>query len=1302
MKMNIGTYLNKKALSERVGLILLTGLVLFSKFCMSNGLSFYGQTVFGGVPSGMIRDIEVVEDVIFLAAENGVFKVIGAHSETIPFNQINDETGIISDIVYDPTGYLWIVEYGVGVFKYDLKSGKSEAVYEDLEGIEGVWNLALTDKNIALTMIDKLHIVDRKSKRIESWEEKTFPKNLYNVYSIVQENNDIILAISKNYLIEMDVKNKTMKSIDIREEFPSLSEFTAITVHNNKRYLGGPEGIYISDKNMSGKDFVKFKEGLNLKRPVNKIYVSGKSEIWIAAGGIFKLSNGVIEPLDWMKPILMSDAIHSVLSINELSGEEIIFSSSQLGLVSLSKSQRAVNYLNLNENFYQRNITSAGTTIEGFSYIRDSKNVHVISDNSGTLEEYSQQSVSSCIQKEALNFEEIYSRKYTDIDFCDSEYNHSFEEKKGNYYIYYQTEVGAKYFLIGNNLILDEIEAPRLITDSIVLSTGEIMGYDIYSNVHIQLSKYNWKTLWASDTKWEGITCLVEIKDYYLVCTSGNGLRQIDKSDGTISISGIIKNYDIRFVRSGFLSENRNLWLSTNMGLFVYSLDKSYLFKLDRSNGIFDVDFEYKGIYGIDRKIVVVGDRYAYIIDELALLSSLIEGFELPLKVNIFKVETKDKDGIVKTYYPNFSDEKIVLSSNYRSLTFSFSSSSYIKSYSQNLEFRVLGYVDEWQRHTSSSATLNLQDIDYGDYEFQARVFSDKDSNLNPYEKIFFKIGAPFYLTDYALFIYFIMFVFSIFMLKLGFYRRLSSYVFKSHFFQNILGDYGREYQDKVNELAKNELDYFKRIIYELRSYLNIASSSLMRLEVRGQDLDKINFKHIFYNVERAKLLLENTNEIDKLGAPSVESYKSYSMLDVYNIAISMENLAKQKNQILDVSIKGDGYVSLLKGSLELIVSNLVSNAIAYTSERGHIKFISSIDDRSFRIVVIDNGRGIDKIAQREIFNRFSFSEKTKDGNEYRGLGLPIVKELLLINQGDLKLDSVVGEGSKFVLTFPVDDVQANNSKFDSIKHIKKWQEKPAIMLVDGSRDYRNYLFNLFSQDYRCLVARDGKQALNILQNHQVNLIITDLMLQVMNGLDFISRIRANERLKKLPVIVLTAKVDSDLKIQILRANVNCFLTKPILDEELLLNVAHLISLDTLYQEETTRFENSKRQSSCINLPELTTEKDMSFYLNFIAVLEKNYSDEHFNREKAASQLLMSVRSLNRRLADLFEYNFSEFLARFRIDKSTALLMKGASVMETCVAVGFGTPSYFSTTFKRIMGVPPKHYYVQTLLKKEE
>jgi len=254
---------------------------------------------------------------------------------------------------------------------------------------------------------------------------------------------------------------------------------------------------------------------------------------------------------------------------------------------------------------------------------------------------------------------------------------------------------------------------------------------------------------------------------------------------------------------------------------------------------------------------------------------------------------------------------------------------------------------------------------------------------------------------------------------------------------------------------------------------------------------------------------------------------------------------------------------------------------------------------------------------------------------------------------------------------------------------------KKSLLIVDDSREFRSYLFDLFSSKYRCLVARNGVQALDVMQHYLVDLVITDQMMHEMDGLSLIREIRGNVSYASIPILMLTAETGTELEKSALEEKVDYFLAKPASKEEITLRVEHLLSVREAKEREEEESEEPAFKFGCLKIPEFDNEKDMAFFLNFIAVLEKNYHNESFNRDQAASQLLISPRSLNRRMSELFEYNFSEFLSRFRIEKSIPLLLEGNSILDTCLDVGFGTAAYFSTSFKKVMGLPPKKFVEQ-------
>jgi signal transduction histidine kinase/DNA-binding NarL/FixJ family response regulator len=586
---------------------------------------------------------------------------------------------------------------------------------------------------------------------------------------------------------------------------------------------------------------------------------------------------------------------------------------------------------------------------------------------------------------------------------------------------------------------------------------------------------------------------------------------------------------------------------------------------------------------------------------------------------------------------------------------------------------------------------LAISDIGYGNFELQARVQSPHSNVENPINSLHFKINPPFYLSRYAYVLYAILTFLCLYLYRKGYLKLLALAVINTSLVQKVLGKYGAEHKNKIEALAQNKIRLFSDVSHELRTPLQLIMSELGNSKKSELEEETLNISALVHNVQRMENLLDQVNTVDKLGTSTLENFRLYSVDDIKIIASSLDSLVKTKRQVLDVNTRGSGTISLLKGSLESIIGNLITNAVKFTENNGVIKFSAVFDEDNLTLSVKDNGKGIDESNHQEIFKRYKRIDPSPEAAG-EGIGLSLVKELVAMNQGEISVDSSLGKGTRFIVTFPIDDIQLLNSQNVDESIDSNWEDKPAILLVDDSRQLRNHLFKLFSSTYKCLVARDGKQALDILQIHQVNLVITDLMMPVMGGLNFVEKLRDTDALQYLPIIVLTAKVDDESKERALQANVDCLLTKPIADEELILRVRHLVALKRTPSNNLSSSDMNKSEDSCILLPELSSEKDMAFYLNFISVLEKNYQDEYFTRDKAADLLLISPRSLNRKLSELFDYNFSEFLSRFRIDKSKALLADGASVISVAISVGFAGPSYFSTTFKRIMGIPPKQY----------
>ncbi|WP_421133323.1 ATP-binding protein [Alteromonas sp. A079] len=1263
-------------------------MLFFVKSQSVLALPLVGLTEFNSTKSGIIRDIEVLDTSVFLASENGVFQITGSQAKRIEFNSSENTLGVISDIDYDPAGYLYVVEYGAGVFKVNLRTGDSEVLFSQEDWVKQVWSIELSPNYLALSTVDNVFFYDKKTGELIDGGSYYEQSSLRSLYSITATDEDSFYVASNDRLLAISPLTRTFSQKRLSVHFPNISSLDAVKYGAGHLFLGGPEGLYKVDINSNQTTFYRFEKNTEYPIEVEKIYISKNEDVWVAAGELYYLKEGILRTTDFLNPLLSTESFRSVMDMGESEQGELLIASSQLGFVVISEGHKAVNFIHIDDNIFTKNIRFAGSTEQGDVFITTDELRLSLNTENGRLTSskmFDNPKSESCSDWRVERLNEIYNAFTKAI--CGNDSTHVISESEARYYVYVDEPTGANYYLLDNNEIKDVLTAPSNIVFSTLLSTGEIAAFDSNDNVFIQLSRYRWKKLESDEFEWYGLTCLVEFLDSYYLCSSGTGLIEIKKDTYAIERSKILASEDLRFVRGATVSERKKLWIATNLGLYVHDpkLGKSYL--LDKSIGIFDTDFEYDSFLHVENKMIILGDRYSYIVNPSAVEKALSSLNSKESKVAI--TELSWLTGEKSHFHKNTSYAPISLSFEYpiKNLTVSISSTSLLNNNEHLLQYRLLGHDDAWKTHPESHATLLFSDLGFGQYELQARVASE--DNSQPISSVLLYISPPFYLTNIAWLAYFLLVIMIMVAFKRGYFQSLALRMHKHPFYAWITRYELTDGQSKFEKMLRSRERHIRDLVHEMRTPVQIM---LGTLESSKSDKASISqaWGSLDQNAKRIKQLVAQMNAT----GPSIDDksalYKNYSMNDLKQIVISLEPLAHQKRQTIDVKMRGNQTLSLITDSVEKIISNLIENAVKYSPEHSVIVVSASCDEKRLKISVSDHGEGIAPEYHESIFERF---ERAHSGEEEgTGIGLSLVKSLVTLNQGSVSVESAPGKGAKFVVTLPVDDIAYINEIETGEEALQKWAERKTLLIVEDNREFRSYLFALLANKYRCLVASTGKQALALLRTYDINLVISDLMMSPMDGLSLTDEVRKlNEN---MPVVILTACSDEKEKRKAFAKKVDCFLTKPVSNEELLVRISHQLSLRDSLPEASIENEISHTPKSLI-IPELALEKDMSFYLNFISVLENHYKDESFNRDKAAKAMLMSSRNLNRKLSELFEYNFSEFLTRFRVDKATPQLLSGATVTDACLDVGFGTASYFSTTFKRIKGVSPKKFVEQ-------
>ncbi|WP_269518419.1 hybrid sensor histidine kinase/response regulator transcription factor [Alteromonas sp. BMJM2] len=1266
----------------RVGAVSI--LVLFIPFSLFiddvYAESLEGRTVFAGTPAGVIRDVEVNLDKVYIAAENGVFEIAGALTQQLQFNVKGTETGIISDIYLDGK-YLWIIEYGVGVFKLNLQTRKAEKVFSEYGWSKSVWSLSITDRHIAFSIINNIIVIDKETNTPSPVNRQINAITVQDAYSIDTSSGDEFIIATRDSFVTISPLSNRVKRVVLSEDLPALSYATFVREIDGNIYLGGDGGFYIIESEISNSRFVQVKR--DTLQNIEFINKSKEGELWVSDGTLWQFKAGVLERPQFMNPLVGSESINTIVKVVDGPQGSLIIASSQLGLLTLSDSQRAINLVSFNSISLRDNIRDVFVDPKRI-LVKTSNGVFELEKQSGEMTKIigSSQYEEGCLSYEERVFS--HSLSASRESFCSSSYRHVVRVNETQHYIYYDDGNNAHYYAVSSNEIVDQFDAPRFLVSSSLLSSGELAAFDAFDNIHFQLSKFSWRKIKSEEARWQGIQCLLEQVDFFILCTSGAGLKLISKKSGEISNFDDFDNFGLRFIRGGVVSTAGNLWIATNMGLFVYPSDGSEAIKLTKTEGIFDIDFEYKGVVDLGGRLLILGDKYSYIIDEKPFLKQLHQKDLSNVNVIVTHVEWSNGEDSHTIYFPEKHSFKFP--NSFSNASIGFVSDSFLYNEAHTLEYRFDRDGGDWIAHAEADMVISLSDLSFGDHFVQVRVKSS--NSLTGIATLQFNIAPPIWLSPFALLFYAILFMLLFISWRVGYLKPMIENWKKTPLYRQLTRYEITDGESKFEKMLKSKERHISEITHELKTPIQIIQGTLSKVNEKTTESDGV-LKSIQLNMKRVEQLVDQMQKDSPRASAVSDYFTNYTTEKMAHIVNALEPLAKAKRQNLEMRVKGDGTVSLINDSLEKIVVNLVENAIKYTPELGTIKVVFAIEAKTFKLTVTDNGSGIAKEEHDRVFERFVRLSSDEKGD---GLGLSIVKNLVELNQGEILLDSKQGGGTKISTVFPIDDTEYINAQL-SIKDVTDWQgDRKTLLIVDDSREFRTYLFNLLSPKYRCLVAKNGKQALEVLRSHLVSLVICDQMMGKFDGLSLSKEIREHDSLGGTPILMLTASSDAAIEQAALEIKVDYYLMKPSSNQEIEMRVEHLILLRDTSVKPDGNVTTEPFKYGCLNIPEFKTEKDMAFYLNFIAVLENHYQDEEFDRERAAQALLISPRSLNRRMAELFDYNFSEFLSRYRIEKSIPILLEGSSILNACLDVGFATSAYFSTTFKKIMGVPPKKF----------
>lgn len=760
----------------------------------------------------------------------------------------------------------------------------------------------------------------------------------------------------------------------------------------------------------------------------------------------------------------------------------------------------------------------------------------------------------------------------------------------------------------------------------------------------------------------------------------------------------------------GTLADSRgNLWVSTSLGLAQFTPGDSVFHSYGASDFLGVRQFNAKALASVGggRQLYFGGVGGIVTFNPDDIVADSISASPLINGVRLFGVPVSpgDDTGILRTTLE--TGTKIILQPGQSMITLDFTAFNYHNNGSESFRYRLVGLDKDWiEAGDEHSATY--RDLPPGTYRFEVQA-ANSDGIRSPVSSIEVRVLPYWYQRWWAKLLGILAVAFVVWVLIRRFTLRR-------------LREQQREYEkrdyERRQELNDMKVNFFVNMSHELRTPLTLILLPVTELIEQKRNEPKVLDKLQTIRDNTMRILNIINQILDYQRAENGMFRLRVRPLDINEMmACELANYrSKARHSNIDCRIDstvGDSKLLLDPTYMSIILGNLLSNAFKHTPDGRSVKLAASLssDGKELTVKVSDTGYGIAPEKLPHIFDRFYKVDENSYGS---GIGLSLVKRLVELHHGTIAVDSATDRGTSFTITLPADaeayapseiaspDSAASAAPMqyvpapeelpadgagDAEEPAEEAQERPVIMLVDDNDTILKYMREALAADYRILLARDGEEALKMLESEAPDMIITDLMMPRTDGLQLCRAIKRNIRTSHIPVIMLSAKSDVRDQLDAMKVGADDYLPKPFSMSLLRAKIANRFRTRASairYYTDTPDLEPAKMSMNPL---------DEEFLAGALKTVEKHLDDSEFTTDAFAREMLMSRSNLHLKLKALTGESANEFIRRIRMNRALELLKSGRyTVAEVSAMVGYGTPSYFSTSFKKFFGSQPSDY----------
>lgn len=804
----------------------------------------------------------------------------------------------------------------------------------------------------------------------------------------------------------------------------------------------------------------------------------------------------------------------------------------------------------------------------------------------------------------------------------------------------------------------------------------------------------------------DDIVCLGKDKVGNLWVGTRNGLNRFEKKNEIFTSYHEEDGLPNNWICGLQFDEEGNVWFSTKNGLCKFNPKDKIINNYFLEDGLQSNEFESYVSLKTNNGYIFFGGINGFnyfkpeqIHDNTNIPNIVITKFFISNK----EVKINDQTSVLEKHISR--TRELYLNHDQADITFEFAALNFTSPEKNQYKYKLEGFDKNWIN------SGNIRRATYTNLQPGKYVFRVTGSNNDHYwnktgASIGINVQPPYWKTFWAYGIYLIIIALMFWGIRYLIFLRMEQ--------KNILL-FERLEKKQIQEINEMRLRFFTNISHEFRTPLTLISGPLEKLMNYNSDNEehKYLYRLIYNNVKRLLILINQLMDFRK-----VENDKFRLHVAQTDIAEFMQHMiecfeehALQKDIKLTLKNCDPKQICWIDRSIfDKVIYNLLSNAFKFTTKGGEITLSVTLKNDHLEFAVSDTGIGISEEEQEKIFGRFYRFESTSiDYSSGTGIGLAFTKRLVEAHKGEISLESSINSGSKFIVVIPVtrefyreEEIMNQKSFFisgekdyslyqpqmnnSSLKEDKSTGERFSLLIVeddDEMKDFRSHLFHKFD----VISASDGIQGIKLAREIQPDIILSDVMMSKMDGIELCKKLKTDFATSHIPVILLTAKTTVASRIEGIETGADDYIDKPFDTRFLLARVDNLI-------EQRKKLRKIFSNNFGLDVEELDlTLHDKKFLNKALSIITENIDNHDFTVESLGFELNLSRSQLFRKFKALGETTPSEIIRIERLKFAAKLLKEGEhNINEVCYSAGFTSPSYFITSFKKMFGITPKEY----------